>query len=500
MDRPFLILLGWRRGNILGFILGLAVLLGVGTTSYATGFTLPLPARDTVIVGLDTTDLRVLTLNRVLIIGNKITRDQIILRELSLHPGDTITAKHLQATLQRDRNKIYNLRLFNTVSIRLLQLSDTTIDLLIEVDERWYTFPIPIFELSDRNFNEWWQNYNHDFGRVNYGLRLYQYNFRGRNETLRLTAQFGYTRNLDLTYRIPYIDKKQKQGLTFSFDYAEPKNLAYFTEDHKLLFLEGRKTLKKTIGGSASYTYRKTFYTTHAFNAEYRSSNVVDTVALLNPNFYFNGRTSQRFGSVSYSFNSDHRDVQAYPLHGHQLTGFIEKSFGLWGGDVNQLAANITYSFYKEIANKLFLSNFSSLLISGPNKQPYALYNALGYRNQFIRGYEIYVIEGPKFFLNKTTLKRRIFSRAWHMDFMPISQFRYLPISIYLKGYFDVGYVENYPRYETEKINTRLSDRVLGGTGLGLDIVMLYDNVLRIEYTYNREGVSGFFFNIKKEF
>ncbi|PZR24347.1 MAG: hypothetical protein DI538_28210, partial [Azospira oryzae] len=152
-------------GKVLGFFIFIVSLFA--TTH---GFALKLSAGDTVIVGLDTTDQRVLTLNRVLIIGNKITRDQIILRELTMKPGDTITAKHLQATLQRDRNKIYNLRLFNTVSIRLLQLSNTTIDFLIEVDERWYTFPIPIFELSDRNFNEWWQNYHHDFSRVNYGL------------------------------------------------------------------------------------------------------------------------------------------------------------------------------------------------------------------------------------------------------------------------------------------------------------------------------------------
>lgn len=495
MARPDHLLSRLYKGKVPGFLIVIASLLAM-TDSYA----LKLAPADTVIVGLDTTDQRILTLNRILIIGNKITRDQIILRELTMKPGDTITAKQLQATLQRDRNKIYNLRLFNTVSIRLLKLSDTTIDLLIEVDERWYIFPIPIFELSDRNFNEWWQNYNHDFSRVNYGLRLYQYNFRGRNETLRFTAQFGYTRNFDLTYRIPYIDKKQKQGLSFSFDYAEPKNLAYFTEDHKLLFLEGRKTLKKTIGGAVSYTYRKSFYSTHAFNIEYRNSSVIDTIAQLNPNFYFNSSTNQRFASVSYSFNSDHRDVQAYPLNGHRITAYVEQTFGMFGGNVNQLATNVTYSFYKEIGEKLYLSNFSSLLLSAPNKQPYALYNALGYRQQFIRGYEIYVIEGPNFFMNKTTLKRRIFSRAWHMDFMPISQFRYLPISIYLKGYLDAGYVQNYHRYEDEKINTRLSDRVLAGTGLGVDIVMLYDNVLRIEYTFNREGVSGFFFNIKKEF
>jgi len=150
-----------------------------------------------------------------LIIGNKVTRDQIITRELSLKPGDTVTAKRLRHILTRDRNKIYNLRLFNTVTIRLLQLSGTEIDLLIEVTERWYTFPVPIFELSDRNFNEWWQNYDHRFNRINYGLRLYQFNFRGRNETLRITAQFGFSRQFQLLYRIPYIDKKTKAGLNF---------------------------------------------------------------------------------------------------------------------------------------------------------------------------------------------------------------------------------------------------------------------------------------------
>ena len=487
-----------HKGSMLVFLLGIIGCLG-SIEVRAEKENLYFSSRDTIIVGLDTTDTRVLTLNRVLIIGNKITRDQIILRELSLKPGDTITAKKILPLLTRDRNKIYNLRLFNTVSIRLLQLSGTVIDLLIEVDERWYIFPAPIFELSDRNFNEWWQNYDHSFKRVNYGLRVYKTNFRGRNETLRLTTQFGFTKRFQLDYRIPYIDKKQKQGLSFSFDYSEPKNLAYRTEDHKLAYLASQRNLKKTTGVSVSYSYRKSFYTTHSFDIEYRNTDIDDTIAYLNPNYYYNGGKHQRFTSFAYSFNSDHRDVQAYPLHGHQLTGSIEQTLGM-SGKVNQFISNATFSFYRELSKNLFLSNFTSVVVSTPARQPYSFFNALGYRQQFVRGYEIYVIEGPKFFINKTTLKKRIFSRVWHLDRMPLPQFRYFPFSIYLKGYMDVGYVENYPRYEEEKINTRLSNRFLGGTGVGVDLVMLYDNIFRFEYTFNREGVHGFFFNIKKEF
>ena len=442
----------------------------------------------------------VLTVERILIIGNKVTRDRIILRELSLHPGDTVKSSMLSGIIQRDKNKVYNLRLFNTSTIRVLALPDNKIDLLIEVSERWYTFPNPIFELSDRNFNEWWQNYNHDFNRVNYGLRLSQYNFRGRNETLKLTGQFGYTRRFDLNYRIPNMGASQKHGLAFGFDYREPKNMAYFTENHKLLFLESKETLKRTFGVNASYSYRKSFYQTHSVTLEFRNSRVNDTIPKLNPNYYSYGSAHQRFFSISYTFNSDHRDVAAYPLKGFLFNGYISKVGLGFEGSVNQLETNVSHALFFDLKKKFYLSNLTAAYVSVPLQQPYALYGALGYRQQFIRGYEIYVIEGPQFFLNKTTLKKRIFSRVWQTNFMPLSQFRHFPVDIYLKTYADAGFVQNYKRYETEDINTRLSNRFLTGFGGGLDLVLLYDTVLRFEYTFTREGTRGFFFHIKKEF
>ncbi len=69
-------------------------------------------------------------------------------------------------------------------------------------------------------------------------LRLYQFNMRGRNETLRLTAQFGFQRRFELSYRFPYIDKKQKHGLIIDADFTETKNLAFRTVDHRLEFLK----------------------------------------------------------------------------------------------------------------------------------------------------------------------------------------------------------------------------------------------------------------------
>ncbi|MBL7856939.1 MAG: hypothetical protein JNM57_04560 [Cyclobacteriaceae bacterium] len=441
-------------------------------------------------------------INRIFVIGNRITRDKIILRELSLKSGDIVYTGDLSTIIDLDKKKLVNTRLFNTVEIRTLEVDPKKIDLLIDLNERWYTFPAPIFELADRNFNEWWQNYNHDFRRVNYGLKLYQFNMRGRNETLRLVAQFGYQRKFELSYRIPYIDEKQKQGLIFSVDYTGTKNLAYRTEDHKLVYLEDNKVLRVTKGASLTYTYRNSFYQTHALKMEYRSNEIGDTIKTLNPN-YFNGESLiQQYGGISYSFTSDHRDYFAYPLKGHHFMFSILK-YGITPvDDLNKFETSVSYTRYFTLKNKFFLSNNSVGAWSSPQDLDYANYTALGYRKQFVKGYEIYLIEGPYYLLNKTTFKKLLFSHTYHWGNMPIEQFRHVPIQVYLKTYADLGYVRNYPNYtyNGEPVNYQLTDKLLTGVGGGLDIVGAYDLVLRFEYTLNAEGDHGFFFHIKKEF
>jgi outer membrane protein assembly factor BamA len=462
--------------------------------SYAYSDSVKRPVKNKVVHDSTGSFLRI---NRIFIVGNKITKDQIILRELTMKPGDIVYSAELSIILDLDKKKLVNTRLFNTVEIKTLEFQKDELDLLIEVNERWYTFPAPIFELADRNFNEWWQNYNHDFRRVNYGLRLYQFNMRGRNETLRLTAQFGFQRRFEVSYRFPYIDRKQKQGLIIDFDFSETKNLPFRTFDHRLDFLRSDELLRTTRGGSLTYTYRKSFYTSHAIRLEYRSTSINDTIASLNSNYFDEGKTSQRFGTISYQFTSDHRDYIGYPLIGHFLTLGVAKLGIGSGDDVNKFDFNASFAKYINLGRNFYISNNTVAYWSTPNELPYANFGALGYRKQFVRGYEIYIIEGPYYFLNKTTFKKRIFSRTYNWNFMPLRQFRYIPLSIFLKSYADLGYVKNYPNYE---INNRLTDKVLTGIGAGIDVVASYDAVFRFEYTFSREGERGFFFHIRKEF
>ena len=436
-------------------------------------------------------------IRRILIAGNHKTQDRIILRELSLNAGDTVRRYQIKKLTADDRKRLYNLRLFNDVQVLVIEEGDE-VDLVVVVEERWFTYPVPIFELSDRNFNEWWQNYGHDFSRVNYGLRLFQYNFRGRNETLRLTARYGFSKRFDLSYRIPNLTRNQKHGLLLEFIYAEPSNLAYRTTDHVLTFLNDRKPLRRYTESGLTYTFRKSFYQTHSLRLGVESMAISDTIFTLN-RLYLNGRKSQWYSSLSYRFIAEHRDVIAYPLRGYQVTaGLTRAGLGL-GDQVNQWNVSGSLAIHKPWRNELYFSWFTMFQLATADDQPYTALQGLGYRRQFLRGYEIYVLEGPFFTMQKATLKKRLFDREFHTG-IGYPQFRKIPLAVYLKAYADVGFVKNYPSYEKAGFNTRLSDKPLAGFGVGLDLVGYYDSVIRLEYTLTNQLTRGFYLNIRKEF
>lgn len=436
-------------------------------------------------------------IDKIFIVGNKKTRDKIILRELSILQGEEYAYNDLNVILDSDRLKIYNTRLFNTVEIGILDLSYDLVDIVIDVEERWYLFPIPLIDLIDRNFNDWWVNYDHDFRRIIYGLSLYHFNMRGMNERMTATVQFGFSRRFELKYEMPYIDKTQRNGLDFFARYIEYKNLHYNNVENKRIFLESNRLLKTNVYLGASYTRRNSFYTRHSVDLRFSSSNVADTILTLNPNYLGIEGNEQQYFTLRYNFNHDKRDVAAYPLNGYWVrTSFEKKGIGIFD-DVDVLSVEAEFARYFHLGKGFYLSNFTGGYLSTPNNQPYSVVEGLGFSNSTIRGYELYVIHGQNTFINKTTFKKQIIAGNKRFEKFPLEQFRYFPYALYLKTYFDFGYARNTQNYEG---NAFLADRVLYGTGIGLDFVTLYDVVIRLEYSFNSIGENALFFHIVSEF
>ncbi len=446
----------------------------------------------------DTVPVSYVTIDRIFIVGNRKTKERIIRRELDISEGAKLDRSRLDGMLESDRKKILNTRLFLTADIEVVDLSQDMVDVIIRVNERWYFFPVPIFSLADRNFTEWWVNQKRDLSRVEYGIKLKQFNFRGRNETVSLTAQFGYTKLLQLSYQIPYIDRKQKIGLMFYGDYSTNKNIAYQTIEHRLNFIDSDNLLRERFRYGAYLTYRPSFYTYHQFGLFQSSTFVKDTIVQINPNYFLDGKDQQRYFGFYYAFTNDHRDYVNYPLSGYYFKiGLTQTGLGFYN-DVNILKLTVHYSKYFDLGKKFYFSTNLAGMVSSPKKQPYRNYNGVGYSDDFIRGYEIYVIEGQHYIINNNSLKKRLFS--WKYDFgtmMPLKQFNTIPISGYLTLNFDQGYIANYENYTT---NRRFTDKYIVGGGIGVDIISFYDFVMRWEYSINIAGEKALYLNIKAAF
>ncbi len=436
-------------------------------------------------------------IDAVFIVGNKKTKNDIITRELSIKKGETYHLQDLERILEGDRSKLLNTQLFNTVDISILNLSETVVDIVVNVTERWYTFPAPIFSLVDRNFNDWWQNQNRDLSRTNFGVKIFRNNFRGRNEKLKLLLQLGFTQQFGINYQIPYIDKRKRHGLSFSYDYSENKNIAVRTVEHKPVFFDSEDILRVRKEYSVGYRYRRSFYNWHSLRIAFNDNTVNDTVLNINPEYYQEFDNDQQYAELIYFFTHDKRDNASYPLKGNRFTIRARKQGLGFFDDINRFDFLTSMSRFFDLKKDYYFSNYSSVYFSLPEDQPYSNFGALGFKKDFIRGYELFQIEGKSFYLNRSTLKKKVFSRVARLGAMPIEQFKNMPIDIYLKVYFDMGYVENFENYE---FNQNLADRYLFGTGAGIDIVSYYDTVIRLEYSINREQDAGFFLHFKKEF
>ncbi len=437
-------------------------------------------------------------IDKIFIIGNRQTKDKIILRELDVHEGEQLLRSQLHEIIETDKRKIYNTQLFLTVDISIIEVTSSTADLIIRVKERWYTIPSPYVKLADRNLNEWFTNQGMQWNRLEYGLRFYRYNFRGRNEKLYLYAQGGFTKQFAFSYNIPYIDRAQKNGLVFRFSYAETNNIAFETRNHVLEYTDTLRNSRIGWLGSVGWTFRPSFYDQHAVNLYYRDNAISDTIANLNPNYFGDAATRQQYLMLSYSYTNDKRDVMGYPLKGQHWGVELRKlGLGIFD-DINMLRLTGFYSRYLELGKGFYYAGTARGAASTPQQQPYTNYFGFGYDNTWPRGYELYVIEGQSYLLQQNTFSFRILSQQINLQkILPIEQFNQIPLSIYLKTYYDHGFVSNTLDYEQ---SNRLANRYLFGYGVGLDIVTYYDAVLRLEYSWNSDRQSGLRISAKAAF
>ena len=380
---------------------------------------------------------------------------------------------------------IFNTSLFEQVSVRSQFIDSTQVLIKIKVSERWYLFPIPYFRWVDRNFNQWWNEQNRSLDRVNYGVSVRQANVSGNND--KLTAAFitGYTQQSLLRYQIPFIDKKLRYGVSFGWQSFTQKEINIATQLDKQVFYKTQDVIQKGYRTNATVLYRPNLYERFSFQAGFGKNEISDSAFLMQPSFLPSLQKTFSYVEAAVSYTQLHFDYNAYPTKG-QSTDI------LWYQRFSK-NSNLTSLQFRKIWARPFSKNNFVLLESNslvkflPNNN-YTDNKLLGYGNMQMSGLEYYVVEGNA---------ASIFKASWHHSLGTMNvknlilkkRLPFIKYQFWVKAFTQLGYVYN----EQPPAGNRLTNTLLRTAGIGMDIISIYDFVLKIDYSLNQLGNKGLY-------
>ena len=434
-------------------------------------------------------------IDSILFKGNEKTKNQILIRELDFSPGDSVAINTLDARLEYNRRKLMNTNLFIWVKADLNQLPNGHLKISFEFLEQWYILGYPIFQLADRNLNDWWSR-GRDLNRSIYGIHFIHNNFQGRNEKLMIKAETGFTQRLDFTYSNPYLDKKKTLGLAVNASYSTSKTIPYKTRNDTLQYLTTEKILRERWTGGITLRKRFKFYDLQTLELKYTHTVISDTIVKLNPTYFALNTKEQNFTQFLYTYSYDFRDLIAYPLRGRKFDITFNKVGLLPADQVDFWEISGAIAYFFDLGSHFFLSTQVKGKISKNTNIPYANIRGLGYGNEIVRGYELNVLDGTSYFLNRNTIKFQLLNKVFKLPFLPIKQFNQIPIAIYPTAFYDLAYVNNnFSANENKLVNQWIS-----GGGLGFDVVTYYNLVCKFGFPVTNESKIGMVIGIGREF
>ena len=423
-----------------------------------------------------------LTIKEVIVQGNTKTDLNIILRELSFKSGDVISCWSCVAN--ENRQRLLNLFLFNAVDIQLKQST-----VLILLKERLYIWPKLDFTTADRNINQWWLS--KDIKRLNINSQIGFYNLQGQNKTLLLKSQLGYTTAFSLGYKQPYINAQKTIGFQTLIQYAANKEIWIQTLNDKLQFYNANdQTMIKRLGIENSLIYRPYIYTYHFLGLGFKHLQISDSALMHQGSqpYLWNGLARQNELNLNYQLLLDRRDYKGYPTQGYWLKAQCDVNrFWANGSALNYMQIKGNAAKYVPISKHIYGAIGVSAKYSSLKHLPYNKFQSLGYGKDYLRGYELYVIDGHAFVISKLEIKWQFMQHTF--KFLPkVKHYEFLPTKLFLSLFNDAGYVLNDRNDLLQTNSNQLPNTVLNGYGAGLNIVLFTDYCARLEYSVNKMG------------
>jgi outer membrane protein assembly factor BamA len=393
----------------------------------------------------------------VIIQGNEITKEEIILREMKLQPGDELTDEAIEA----DRLRIQNLGIFNRVEIDEVPTNRGVI-LLVSVSEMWYIFPYPIIFRNER-----------DWGKISVGAGLLHNNFRGRREIIDFSFWLGYNPSARLTYSNPWIFGKLKFYTSVSVFAKKVRNLS-----GEVLGLEINEN---QIGFNWRIGKRFGHFTYFDVNVGYRQLRLSPRDSVLQT---LSPSGKDKLPSYGFSFTHDSRDLWEYAHRGNFVQLWVQKT-GWFGNLIDYVRYGADVRKYIPVGPTTLAFRGATNLSEG--KLPIYDQVQFGFFNR-IRGHFKARAAGENLLMGSAEFRFPIREITYH-DWEPFqSMGRYgsnLRFGVSAGLFVDTGALWNQ--------NEDLSfDKFISGWGGGLHFFLPYQILLRTEYGFNENWDGQF--------
>lgn len=428
---------------------------------------------------------------QIIITGNNKTKENIILRELPFKEGDEFQLQDLVARFEDARRQLMNTTLFLEAIVALKRFEGYLVDISVEVKERWYLFPLPYFKPVDRNINQWLVEQKGRLSRVDYGVKVIYNNSTGRNDKLNIWLVNGYTKRVSLSYDRLYFDKQMKWGVKTGINLGKNREVNYASAENKQSFFKDENQyVRSFMNLNAELTYRRAIKARHRFGIAWNSEKVLDTVLKLNPNYLPDGKTRLRFMDLYYGMTYFDVDFIPYPLKGYLGEVFVLKR-GL-NREINLWETTVKFGGNWPLARRTWFGVRAVGNLKLPFQQPYLNQRMLGYGDNYLQGYEYFVIDGVAGGYLKGTLTRQLLGFHIHVPPVKSLEIHPIPVKVYAKIYTNMGYVHN-----PTPLTNNLSNKMLYSGGIGIDVVMFYDFVMRFEWSFNQLGQNALYLHRK---
>lgn len=441
--------------------------------------------------------------------GNDLTKEWLITRELDFKIGDTLQStpigkgidfslkrfapgdsSELSLRLKYSRENLVNTNLFLTVDISIEQILDNEYRLLINVTERHYWWLFPVVKLNAPNFNEWLRDI--DLSAVSMGLFFSHNNLFGTSHQTSLVGYVGKSYAAAWGYRIPWIGKGKKTGLTFGAAYENLYTVEYGCDSLNKREMLYDNNSRQVIKLGATINLRPGLYNYGTIKVSGEWVGVSDSLFALAPEYLAKEKKSNTSLSIYADYAYDSRNSKSYPLYGNYLRGFVNKvGIGLISKDVDYFFYGIDFHFYQQLGKKFYVAEMFKLENSAGEGHPYYYQLNMTQKKDFLRGYDLYTLKGDQMYFFRSNVKYELvqpsLKKAKNGD--DKNKFKNLQYAFYLNLFADAGYVVD--KYSE---NTQYDNKILYSWGLGIDFVTYYDMVLRFEYAFTSIGTNGFFF------